>query len=133
VVSDPPPAEVEDSSYTWEARLAGLSMVTEFRVRVRRRIGAPGQHFAGGEQATAMPPDMVDGGVGTVRVEVTDGVLDQVNEVAALDQAAGRAVDTDFRDHTVKNDLAVAQQFQKESVLGFLNTSTVCFSRMISR
>ena len=38
-----------------------------------------------------MPPDMVDGGVGTVRVEVTDGVLDQVDAVVALDQAAGRA------------------------------------------
>jgi hypothetical protein len=95
-------------------------MVTEFQVRVRRRIGAPGQHFAGGEQATPMPPDMVDGGVGTVRVEVTDGVLDQVNGVAALDQAAGRAVDTDFRDHTVKNDLAVAQQFQKRICVGIL-------------
>ena len=38
-----------------------------------------GQHFARGEQAAAMPPDMVHGGVGTVRVEVTDGVLDQLN------------------------------------------------------
>ena len=29
-----------------------------------------GQRFARGEQAAAMPPDMVHGGVGTVRVEV---------------------------------------------------------------
>jgi hypothetical protein len=64
-----------------------------------------GQHFAGGEQATGMPLYMVDGGVVTVRVEVTDGVLDQVNGLAALDQAAGRAIDTDLRDHTVKNEL----------------------------
>ena len=52
-----------------------------------------------------MPLYMVDGGVVTVRVEVTDGVLDQVNGLAALDQAAGRAIDTDLRDHTVKNEL----------------------------
>jgi hypothetical protein len=46
-----------------------------------------GQHFAGGEQATAMPPNMLDGGVATARVQVTSGVLDQVNRVAALDEA----------------------------------------------
>ena len=41
-----------------------------------------------GEQAAAMPPDMVHGGVDTVRVEVTDGVLDQVNMVVAQDRAS---------------------------------------------
>lgn len=79
-----------------------------------------------------MPPDMVDGGVAKVRVEVTDGVFDHVYTVIALDQAAGRAIDTDFRDYTVKNDLAVAQQFQNRICVGFVNTSTVCFSMMIS-
>ena len=47
-----------------------------------------GQHFARGEQGAAMPPDMMHGGVGTVRVEVTDGVLDQVNMVVAQDRAS---------------------------------------------
>jgi hypothetical protein len=47
-----------------------------------------GQHFARGEQAAAMPPDMVHGGVGTVRVEVTDGVLDQLNMVGARDRGS---------------------------------------------
>ena len=42
-----------------------------------------------------MPPDMLDGGVATVRVEVTDGVLDQVNTVVVQDQAAGRTIDAD--------------------------------------
>ena len=80
-----------------------------------------GQHFAGGEQATAMPPDMLDGGVATVRVELTDGVLDQVNTVAVQDQAAGRAIDADFCDHAAKNDLAVAQQFQERICVGSLS------------
>src|SRR2546428_9071536 len=65
-----------------------------------------------------MPLDMLDRGVATVRVEVTDGVLDQVDTVVAQDQAAGSAIDTDLRDHTVKNDLAVAQQFQKRICVG---------------
>ena len=91
-----------------------------------------GQHFAGGKQATPMPPDMVGGGAATARVEVTDGVLDQVNTVVALDQAAGCRLDTDLRDHAIKNDLAVApRSFRSESILGFVNTSTFCFSRMI--
>jgi hypothetical protein len=77
-----------------------------------------GQHFTGGEQATAMLPDTLDDGVGTVRVEVADRVFDQMDAVVAQDQAAGRAIDTDFRDHTVKNDLAVAQQFQKKIRVG---------------
>jgi hypothetical protein len=47
-----------------------------------------GQHFARGEQAAEMPPDMVHGGVGAVRVEVTGGVLDQVNMVVAQDRAS---------------------------------------------
>jgi hypothetical protein len=41
-----------------------------------------------------------------VRVEVTDGGSDQVKAVPPLDQAARRALDTDFRDHAVKNDFA---------------------------
>ena len=77
-----------------------------------------GQHFTGGEQATAMLPDTLDDAVGTVRVEVADGVFDQMDAVVAQDQAAARAIDTDFRDHTVKNDLAVAQQFQKKIRVG---------------
>jgi len=49
------------------------------RCASRGGLDRTGQHFARGEQGAAMPPDMVHGGVGTVRVEVTDGVLDQVN------------------------------------------------------
>jgi len=47
-----------------------------------------GQHFAPGEQAAAMPPAMLHDGVGTVRVEVTDGVLERVNMVVAQDLAS---------------------------------------------
>ncbi len=54
----------------------------------------------------------------SVRIEVTDGVLDQVNTVAVQDQAAGRAIDADFCDHAAKNDLAVAQQFQERICVG---------------
>ena len=82
------------------------------------RLEHTGQHFAGGEQAAAMLPYMLDGRVGALRVAVTNGVFDQVNTVAAPDQAAGRVINTDLCDHTVKNDLAVAQQFQKRIGVG---------------
>ena len=45
-------------------------MVPEFQAGSRGGLERTGQRFARGEQAAAMPPDMVHGGVGTVRVEV---------------------------------------------------------------
>lgn len=68
--------------------LAGASRwYPSSRCGSRGGLERTGQHFAR-EQAAAMPPDMVHGGVGTVRVEVTDGVLDQVNMVGARDRAS---------------------------------------------
>ena len=51
-------------------------MVPESRCGSGGGLEHIGQHFAGGEQATAMLPDILDGGVTKMRVDVTDSVLD---------------------------------------------------------
>jgi len=57
-------------------------------------------------------------GQATVRVEGTNGVLDQVDTKVAPDQAAGSMVDAYLGDHAVKNDLGSSYQSQKGLCVG---------------
>jgi len=65
-----------------------------------------------------MLADKVARGHSTVRVEGTNGVLDQVDTKVAPDQSAGSMVDAYLRDHTVKNDLGSSDQSEQGLCVG---------------